>query len=178
MGVRCLELVKYLDGEHRFGRFLTELSAKTEGFLPILWDAPKSDTYAVQDIGMVVEGSARSSMTLKRRWQSYTTRIDWSMPSAAADGCKTLKGKSCRVVSPPVIIRIGISGEDHLRVHEHGNRAAILFSASRRSLQLTFGVVLCFVLGRLFVCPSSAQQPVCSISKKATLCWANSYGGK
>ena len=42
------------DGEHRFGRFLTELSAKRGGFLPILWDASKSDTYAVQDIGMVV----------------------------------------------------------------------------------------------------------------------------
>ena len=55
IGVRYLELVKYLDGEHRFGRFLTELSAKRGGFLPIMWDAPKSDTYAVQDIGMVVD---------------------------------------------------------------------------------------------------------------------------
>ena len=55
IGVRYLELVKYQDGEHRFGRFLTELSAKRGGFLPILWDAPKSDTYAVQDIGMVVD---------------------------------------------------------------------------------------------------------------------------
>lgn len=25
------------------------------GFLPIFWDAPKSDTYAVQDTGMVVD---------------------------------------------------------------------------------------------------------------------------
>ena len=43
---------------------------------------------------------------------------------------------------------------DHLRVHEHGNRVAILFhhSASRRSLQLTFGAVLfCFGLA-VFVC--------------------------
>ena len=55
IGVRYLELVKYLDGEHRFGRFLTDFSAKRGGFLPILWDAPKSDTYAVQDIGMVVD---------------------------------------------------------------------------------------------------------------------------
>ena len=55
IGVRYQELVKYQDGEHRFGRFLTELSAKRGGFLPILWDASKSDTYAVQDIGMVVD---------------------------------------------------------------------------------------------------------------------------
>ena len=55
IGVRYQELVKYQDGEHRFGRFLSELSAKRGGFLPILWDAPKSDTYAVQDIGMVVD---------------------------------------------------------------------------------------------------------------------------
>ena len=43
IGVRYQELVKYQEGEHRFGRFLTELSAKRGGFLPILWDAPKSD---------------------------------------------------------------------------------------------------------------------------------------
>ena len=55
IGVRYQELVKYQDGEHRFGRFLCELAAKRGGFLPILWDAPKSDTYAVQDIGMVVD---------------------------------------------------------------------------------------------------------------------------
>ena len=44
------------------------------------------------------------------------------------------------------------SGEDHLRVHEHENRVAILFhhSASRRSLLLTFGVVL-LVLGWRFL---------------------------
>ena len=44
------------------------------------------------------------------------------------------------------------SGEDHLRVHEHENGVAILFhhSASRRSLLLTFGVVL-LVLGWRFL---------------------------
>ena len=55
IGVRYQELVKCQDGKHRFGRFLTELSAKREGFLSILWDASKSDTYAVQDIDMVVD---------------------------------------------------------------------------------------------------------------------------
>ena len=44
------------------------------------------------------------------------------------------------------------SREDHLRVHEHENRVAILFhhSASRRSLLLTFGVVW-LVLGWRFL---------------------------
>ena len=31
------------------------ISLPRGGFLPILWDVPKSDTYAVQDIGMVVD---------------------------------------------------------------------------------------------------------------------------
>ena len=53
--MRYLELVKYSAGEYLFGRFLADLSAKRGGFFPILWDAPKSDTYAVQDIGMVVD---------------------------------------------------------------------------------------------------------------------------
>ena len=55
IGVRYHELVKPLDGEYRFGRFFSGYSARRGGFLPILWDAPKSDTYAVQDIGMVVD---------------------------------------------------------------------------------------------------------------------------
>ena len=55
IGVRYHELVKYSAGEYFFGRFFSELSAKRGGFLPIFWDAPKSDTYAVQDIGMVVD---------------------------------------------------------------------------------------------------------------------------
>ena len=55
IGVRYHELVKHSAGEYFFGRFLSDLSAKRGGFLPILWDAPKSDTYAVQDIGMVVD---------------------------------------------------------------------------------------------------------------------------
>ena len=53
-----------------------------------------------------------------------------------------------------IIFVLVFSGEDHLRVHEHGNRVAILFhhSASRRSLQLTFGAVLfCFGLA-VFIC--------------------------
>ena len=48
-------MAKYRAGEYLFGRFLTDLSAKRGGFFPILWDAPKSDTYSVQDIGMVVD---------------------------------------------------------------------------------------------------------------------------
>ena len=55
IGVRYHELVKLSDGEYIFGRFLSDLSAKRGGSLAILWDAPKSDTYAVQDIGMVVD---------------------------------------------------------------------------------------------------------------------------
>ena len=55
IGVRYLELVKFSAGEYLFGRFLADLSAKRGGFFPIFWDAPKSDTYAVQDIGMVVD---------------------------------------------------------------------------------------------------------------------------
>ena len=49
------ELVKSRDGEYHFGRFFPGHSARRGGFIPILWDAPKSDTYAVQDIGMVVD---------------------------------------------------------------------------------------------------------------------------
>ena len=55
VGVRYSELVKYRDGVYHFGRFFPEGSAPRGGFFPILWDAPKSDTYAVQDIGLVVE---------------------------------------------------------------------------------------------------------------------------
>ena len=55
IGVRYHELVKLSAGEYIFGRFLADFSAKRGGFLPILWDAPKPDTYAVQDIGMVVD---------------------------------------------------------------------------------------------------------------------------
>ena len=55
VSVRDSELVKYRDGVYHFGRFFPEGSAPRGGFIPILWDAPKSDTYAVQDIGLVVE---------------------------------------------------------------------------------------------------------------------------
>ena len=56
------------------------------------------------------------------------------------------------------------SGEDHLRVHEHENRVAILFhhSASRRSLLLTF-VVVWLVLGwRLFAFLFNGEQVLIS----------------
>ena len=43
--VRYHELVKPLDGKYHFGRFFPGYSARRGGFLPILWDAPKSDTY-------------------------------------------------------------------------------------------------------------------------------------
>ena len=48
IGVRYLELVKYLAGKHRFGRFLTDFSQDCQSC-----GMPPSDTCAVQDIDMV-----------------------------------------------------------------------------------------------------------------------------
>ena len=88
IGVRYHELVKLSDGEYIFGRFLSDLSAKRGGFLPILWDAPKSGTYAVQDIG-TSKGNIRSPPTRRIIWQSCTTKTDSFLLSVAAAGFKT-----------------------------------------------------------------------------------------
>ena len=88
IGVRYNELVKLCEGEYCFGRLFSDLSAKRGGFLPILWDAPKSDTYAVQDIGMLTTFMVASSSLTNQKtiWRSYTTRTDWYMPLAEAGG--------------------------------------------------------------------------------------------
>ena len=55
IGVRYPELVKRDQGRWSFGRFLPGEALIMGGFIPILWDVPKSDLCAVEDIGALVE---------------------------------------------------------------------------------------------------------------------------
>ena len=51
IGVRYPELVKREQGHWSFGRFLPGEALIMGGFIPILWDVPKSNLCAVEDVG-------------------------------------------------------------------------------------------------------------------------------
>ena len=55
IGVRYPELVKREQGHWSFGRFLPGEALIMGGFIPILWDVPKSNLCAVEDVGALVE---------------------------------------------------------------------------------------------------------------------------
>ena len=55
IGVRYPELVKRDQGHWSFGRFLPGEALIMGGFIPILWDVPKSNLCAVEDVGALVE---------------------------------------------------------------------------------------------------------------------------
>ena len=55
IGVRYPELVKLNNGVWQFGRFTPGEALLKGGFLPILWDVPRSSARAVEEIGSMVE---------------------------------------------------------------------------------------------------------------------------
>ena len=103
-------------------------------------------------LGMTCHNTQRinlEAVPMRERWDLL--ELPRLHPWSAARGARPLMWEFREwAICTVLIIRIGIF---HLRVHEHGNRVAILFhhSASRWSLQLTFGAVLCFVLGWRFL---------------------------
>ena len=55
VAVRCAELVQQGLQGWEFGRFHAEGVATKGRFIPVLWDGPRSEANAVQDIGTVVD---------------------------------------------------------------------------------------------------------------------------
>ena len=53
--VRYPELVKSTPGGWHYGRYVSTEATSQGGFLPVLWDVPKSQMHGVSDIGALVE---------------------------------------------------------------------------------------------------------------------------
>ena len=190
IGVRYHELVKLSAGEYLFGRFLSDLSAKRGGFLPILWDAPKSDTYAVQDIGMVVDHLQKiftfttdpeetlAVLHNKNRLVHAFSRSGWIQDTLGEILSRSVT--SCAGVTAKVTIiaqtRIGsLSG---LRRIPHGEEAENSFevqreeAAARATVALTRAKELCVILGPLDMLGLiGAATVVGSLMYGVGICW-------
>ena len=55
IGVRYLELVKSTSTGWQYGRYVSAEATPQGGFLPVLWDVPRSQMHAVRDVGAMVE---------------------------------------------------------------------------------------------------------------------------
>ena len=148
IGVRYHELVKLSAGEYLFGRFLSDLSAKKGGFLPIVWDAPKSDTYAVQDIGMVVDHlkktftfTSNPEETLavlhnKNRLVHAFSRSGWIQDTLGEILSRSVRSCAGMTAKVTIIAQTRIGFFSGLRRIPHGEEAENSFEVQRKKLRL------------------------------------------
>ena len=190
IGVRYHELVKLSGGEYPFGRFLSDLSAKKGGFLPILWDAPKSDTYAVQDIGMVVDHlkkiftfTSRPEETLavlhnKNRLVHAFSRSGWIQDTLGEILSRSVTSCAGMTAKVTIIAQTRIGFLSGLRRIPHGEEAENSFevqreeAAVRATVALTRAKELCVVLGPLDMLGLiGAATVVGSLMYGVGICW-------
>ena len=190
IGVRYHELVKLCSGEYIFGRFLSDLSAKRGGFLPILWDAPKSDTYAVQDIGMVVEHlqglftfttKPEDNLAVlhnKNRLVHAFSRSGWIQDTLGEVLSRSVTSCAGMTAKVTIVAQTRIGFLSGLRRTPRGEEAEDAFdvqheeAAARATVALTRAKELCVILGPLDMLGLiGAATVVGSLMYGIGICW-------
>ena len=167
VGVRYSDLVKCTDGVFHFGRFFSEGSAPRGGFIRILWDAPKSETYAVQDIGLIVDHIRAScgftaipedSLAVlhnKNRMAHAFGRSGWvhgskgEVVSRSVTSCAGMTAKVAIVAQTRIGFLSGLKGWAANAADEQAFHLQLEEAAARATVALTRAREACVILGPL-----------------------------
>ena len=150
-----------------FGKFVPHERPQRGGFLPIFWDVPRADTYAVEDIGAVVDwltercdfrADAKSSLAVLHNRNDMTNLFrasNWvsgSQDSIVSRGVTTCAGMTAHTVilaQTRVGFLTGGRKKYFLALPEEEQMVQLEEAYARATVAITRARALCLIMGPL-----------------------------